>query len=518
MVRKDFFLKESNGKSIFILIILFIASFSIFSFNLEEQAPASFEGMFMAEGIVYFNLLKEGDVFHPCWNGHGECELLVLNKTAGGDVHWAARSSAIRSFITGFGLYLSGISGENVSAWSWQEIQPTPTELAAGRFFSPILGSFTVVLAYLIGKLLFSRFVGLSFSVALLFHSVWLWTSRTTMTEIYLMFFMMLSIFLLLYSLGVKNKVQIKYLILSAIIFAIAVNTKLVAMNLLPFLMIAIFFRGSWFEKLDFGIIKNKKFILKSFSLLLIFLVVFIPSIIITDPFYYIDPIGQLNLVKDSTLSAPQIHVFWLADKPFITQIGTFSATIAPIIDYYYYNFAPDKIPETGSGDITVVSTFSSIPMSLFLLIGVGYLFLKIKRKNILLSEFLMLVWYFSMYVLTALMVETYNQSRYFVPLYFPMILIMSYGLWNFLTNSTSKRTIIIFFSLFMISHAITTLIFWEKFYFDPSLYWQSPLQISLQEALANPLVTSLGIIFLLSFIVIGIKKIRLLKLRGVFS
>ena len=64
-----------------ISIILFIFSFAILSFNLSEQGPHQDEiDFFYAYSLVYYDLIKKGDFFHPCWNGSGECEGVISNR------------------------------------------------------------------------------------------------------------------------------------------------------------------------------------------------------------------------------------------------------------------------------------------------------------------------------------------------------------------------------------------------------------------------------------------------------
>jgi len=96
--------------------------------------------------------------------------------------------------------------------------------------------------------------------------------------------------------------------------------------------------------------------------------------------------------------------------------------------------------------------------------------------------------------------------ERYFLPVFFPMILIASYGLWIFVKNFPSNKIKIIFFAIFMFSHLSTTLIFWKRLYFEPHLFWPSPVPLSFQESLLNPIVPFLGIVFLISFVVCMIK------------
>ena len=185
---------------------MFIVSFSFLSFNLSGQGPHTTEIDFdYAYSVVYFNLIKDGDFFHPCWNGSDNCELLSVEACDRYD-HWVTTHGLIKHVFVGLGITLHGedmsqsyigkpplckphfnpIPGVNI---------PEKSELSAARFFTPVLGSLTVVLAYFIGKILFNRFTGFCFSLLLLFNSLWFAYSRTIMTETYVYFFTLLSFF-----------------------------------------------------------------------------------------------------------------------------------------------------------------------------------------------------------------------------------------------------------------------------------------------------------------------------------
>jgi len=175
---------ESKKNELTIPGILFIFSLLILSFNLSEQGPHQDEvDFYYSYSIVYFDLIKDVDFFHPCWNGNGDCERLSLDSCDRIE-HWITTQGFVKHLLVGTGVLLHGddnpnsyspesplckphndpISGENI---------PTKDELSAARFFSPILGSLTVVLSYLIGKFLFSRTTGIIFSVLLVFNGLW---------------------------------------------------------------------------------------------------------------------------------------------------------------------------------------------------------------------------------------------------------------------------------------------------------------------------------------------------------
>jgi len=527
--------QESRKISILILVVIFFSSYLILSFNIEGQGIDIDEMFHHGFAMSYFDLTKEGKVLDPCITIQGECELIDL--TCAGQIQAVASGGIVKGILVGLGDYF--FSDNERKYYASKEVQqpcrpihnevaipgvniPTQSELGAARFFSPIFGAMTVVLSFLIGKILFNRFTGITFSIILLFHSLWMYHSRIIISEVYVNFFIISTIFLFLYAFTSKEKILIKYLVLGTIIFALAANTKITSLEILPFLIMIIIFRGQVKEKMNFNKLKNRGFIKKSFLLVGIFFGVFIISLFATFPFYWIDPIGQLLFQIEVATSDEYgaITEPWTHTKKILLPFVE-SATIIPIIDSYYYIFSPDNIPESAKGvnvlapnNITESAkgghTFSTIPLSLFFVVGIGYLVLKIKRKNLLFSEFIILAWYASVYIFLSLTLESYNTSRHFIPIIFPMILIMSYGLWKFLKNFNYNKIKIFFISLVIFSHAITFLVFWEFIYFKPDMIWSLPSIFTLRDSLSNPIVMYSGIAFILFFSLICIKKIKL--------
>ena len=109
-------------------------------------------------------------------------------------------------------------------------------------------------------------------------------------------------------------------------------------------------------------------------------------------------------------------------------------------------------------------------------------------------------------------MMESYSTSRFFVMMFLPLILVSSYGYWKFF-NSISNRKIQIFsFSLLIVAHAITTLVYWKEIFYTPSIIWLDPLFIKSQVAASHVEVLGLGIIFAIFFIIFGLTKIKSIK------
>jgi len=143
-------------------ILLLIGSFVMYSYNLEGQPEHVDEIWYLVWGGVYFDLIKEGDFNNPCLKTLADCELLYQHGLKGYEVNY----TPIRNFFVGFGQYLTtgemkgGYYAWSCVSWSpcWDpEKAPTTEDFSAGRFLSPIFGSLTIVLAFLIGKNLFNR-------------------------------------------------------------------------------------------------------------------------------------------------------------------------------------------------------------------------------------------------------------------------------------------------------------------------------------------------------------------------
>ena len=232
--------------SYLIPILLLISSFVLYSYNLEGQPWYIDEPLYLAWGGINFNLIKEGDLTNPCLKYMADCDLIYT-----GMYGYEINYTFLRNFFVGFGQYIT--TGENTgdfrqwscpyvfSCWDWT-LHPTPEEFASGRFLSTIFGSLTIVIAFFIGKTLFNRTVGLFFSLILLFYGLWMMYSRFIMTEAYLYFFILLSIFLLLKSFKKENNHRTAFFILGAISFGTALSIKLVALELVIPIVIMILF------------------------------------------------------------------------------------------------------------------------------------------------------------------------------------------------------------------------------------------------------------------------------------
>ena len=77
------------------------------------------------------------------------------------------------------------------------------------------------------------------------------------MSEVYGMFFIMLTIFLLTYTLRYKGGLNLKFLAIAAFMFGIAILSKYSSYQLIFLLMAIIIFRASPIEKLNLTLISN---------------------------------------------------------------------------------------------------------------------------------------------------------------------------------------------------------------------------------------------------------------------
>jgi len=505
-----------NYKVYLISLIIFISAYSILGFNLGEQGIYIDEVFHHTFGLIWYDSVMSSDLLNPCVTGIGDCNMLNVKCE---DVYLSiVTGGIIKGMFTGMGdeffseterTYYANlepcrpihkniaVAGENI---------PSSYELESARFFFPVFGSLAVVVSFLIGRNLFSNSVGIVFASILLFHSLLMLYGRIIQSEIFLIFFILLSILLILYSIKNQDKTQIKYLVLGAITFALAINVKVTALELFPLLFIIILWRSDVRKKFDVSKIKDKKFLVKSVFLILIFSTIVFSTVIITNPYYYVDPVEQLKYQYNNL----QVHKFSEDHPPwsplqefYMPFLGTFSTTIYPVIDAYYYIFDADNTPQS----VINGHTFISIPLTMLFFLGVGYLIRKITKKELLFSEFLIVSWFVSFFIIISLNVESFTQTKYYVPMILPIVLVAAYGFVNFLNMVLNKVVQKIFYIITIVAHGITYLIFWEDIYFNPEKIWRLPLDINFQKSISEPTVIFCSVIFLITFfVIIGIK------------
>jgi len=519
------FLYQRSFRSYLIPILLLIGSFSIYSYNLEGQPRYSDETLYLAWGGPYFEIIKDGDFNNPCLKGLVDCEFLYDTNWEGDNINY----TPVRNFFVGFGYYLTtGDTKGDFYEWScvygrpcWDpEKAPTSEEFSAGRFFSPVFGSLSIVLAFFIGKILFNRTTGLFFSLILLFSSLWIVNSRLIMSEVYLYFFILLSIFLLLKSFKKESKHRILFFIFGAISFGFALNIKLLVIEFVIPILIIILFYNSFNEKLNFRFFKNKKNVVKALSLVLVFFVVSSIAFVAIFPRDYDDTLNQISKMSSDTGLMGDYVSLPTAEKNYLFRtLASLQVTLFPyLMDSYIDEAFPDFFPN-GTGqfkffwDINDISpyNYSTIPLSLFFFIGLIYIIRKIKTRNLMFSEFALLVLFTSVFIFTVLIVDFPWMERYYLPVMFPVMLIAAYGLGRFIKQIQNQKEKILLFTSFIIAHSLYIIPFFDKIYFSNNMSWRSPLPVSSQLALNDPLVFVSTITFIMIFVLIYLRiKIRI--------
>jgi len=331
------------------------------------------------------------------------------------------------------------------------------------------------------------------------------------MSEAYLYFFIMLSILLLLKSFRKESKYRKLFFISGAIFFGIALNIKLVAIEFIIPILVMILFYYSFNEKLNLRFFKNKRNVVKVSSLVLVFFVVSSITFVATFPKYYDDPLNQI--LKRSELSGyGDFASLPTEEKNYLYQtLATLQVTLLPyLMDSYIHDAFPDESKQTARTLLVIPFNYSTIPLSLFFFIGLIYLIIKIKTRNLIFSEFALLVLFTSLFVLTVLVVDDPFVERYYLPVMFPVMLIASYGLGRFIKQIQNQKEKILFFTSFIIAHSLYIISFFNEIYFS-KVHWESPLPVSSQLSLNDTLVYVSSITFIMIFVLIYIRiKIRI--------
>jgi len=209
------------------------------------------------------------------------------------------------------------------------------------------------------------------------------------------------------------------------------------------------------------------------------------------------------------------------AEKNYLfNTLVTLQVTLLPyIMDSYLYDVFPEEARETrlskeSRSNVSDISPFnySTIPLSLFFCIGLIYLIKKIKTRNLNFSELILLVWFTSLFIFIVLTVNLVTIERYYLPVMFPMMLISAYGLGRFTEQIQSQKEKILFFTSFIIAHSLYIIPFVGEMYLGDEVEslafrfwilersWLSPLPVSSQLSLNDPLVYVSTITFLMIF------------------
>jgi len=373
---------------------------------------------------------------------------------------------------------------------------PTVNEMTTARLLSPLFGSLTIAISFLIGKILFNRNVGIIASLLFLFYDLWLWYSRTIMTEVHYIFFAMLSFLLLLYAFKTGH-LKIKYFISSAIAFGLALTSKILSVEFsVLFLGIILF---SWLFKRQSGSTVDKRHIPKIGLSIFLFFGMTAFSLFLTEPGFYENPLNQIAVMKKDTDNYNRD--VWFVGYPTIHGIQ-----IDRMLSVFHYvlfpSFIEHQIPGPYPNSIINLGwynppTYSSIALTIFFFIGFGYLIHRARKFKDFPSEALLLIWFISTLIFSLAIARDFSLERYLLPLTISIIFIASYGFWNFIKDIPYNKTKITFVVYSIFAHSVTTLLYWQKIYFSSGTTWTNPLGYgTLQESFDNPFTFVVNTIF----------------------
>ena len=483
---------------------MFFSAYGVFSYNLDQMGEGSDTQTWYYPAFVnYFGLILEGDLFNECWKDKKQCEEpdrlsgLKIGKDQA-DEGWMSLPPLVPILLAGTSFNLFGDNDD--PAFSYEN-------LTAARSVSPILGALIVVFVFYIGKLLFNRFVGISFALLVLFHGLIIFNSRLIMLEIFVHFLLIFSFLLFVKSIS-DGKINLKILLFSASLCSLGLMTKFYeVVALVPIVIILIILRNDFRKKIDKHLIRNR-FFTNSLPISLLFCVVVVSVFFIVQPFFWGQPIEQVNWLMEGVDNYHSFHPpFSPKVQPHYNIGAIFSATIAPIADLYCYNFS-DDCPNFGGPGNTVISNFSTVPLTALFIIGIGFLVVDLRKKNFEFSKLILVSWYFLTFLMLALTIDSYQYDRYWIGLFFPMMFIASYGTYR-LTKNLNKFTTFTFVAVSILTHALSVFIFWEILYAGPTVELMPPFPISLQESITIPLIYSFNIIFCIFTVGLIIKNLK---------
>jgi 4-amino-4-deoxy-L-arabinose transferase-like glycosyltransferase len=500
----------SSKYNYIIVFSLFLGSFLIYSYNLEGQPWHGDEINYLGWAGNYINLINKGNLANPCLTSIDYCNLLYHIPAHG------LTYSPIRMLLIGMPLDIKNQENGNFHNWSCYYFScydphhsPTVEQMAAGRLLSPLFGSLTIVISFLIGKILFNRYIGIFASLLFLFYDLWLWYSRTIMTEVHYGFFAMLSMLLLLYSF--QGRVHMKYLIASAGTFGFALTTKILSIEFSVLFLTIILF--GILLKRQVVSVAGKSQISKTCLYVAVFFTTAVLSLFLTQPGFYQDPLKEIALMK--TDMDNYNRTVWYIGYPNIHGLQ-----LDRVVSLFHYLLFPSFIekqlvqPQISlSGNLDGVNppTYSTIPLSIFFFVGFGYIVNRIRKLMDCSSEIILVVWFVSTFISSLLIARDFSLERYFLPLTISIIFISAYGSWRFAEDISNRNLRIIFAICFLFAHSVTAMAYWQKIYFSPGTMWVNPLHYgTLQESLDNSLafvVNMTFIAFLFSVLVIRFQK-----------
>lgn len=507
---KSAFFVDKNFDRIIIPMTLFLVAFFTYSYNLDQQPWHGDEVNYLGWAGNYIHLINQGDLNNPCLISIDNCNLLYHRPLHG------ITYSPLRMILIGYPMSLLNEDKGNFYNWScyWFKCYdvhnaPTINEMASGRLLSPVFGALTITISFLIGKILFNRYVGIVFSLLFLFYNLWMWYSRTIMTEVHYIFFSMLTLLILLYSLK-TNKHEIKYFILSAFSYGFAITSKVLAIEFFPSYVAVIIFMNLSKRRSDSKITRNQ--IIKVCFMILIFSTVAIASYFLTEPGFYKDPLGQIITTKKDMDNYNKD--VWFIGYP--TAQGIQPDRVLALIHYIlvpsfikYHVYEP-YFNLTYNYSWFNPPTYSSVALTIFFFTGLVFSINHIRKKRKCIPEIIVLIWFASTFLFSLVMARDLSLERYHMPLLISILLIASYGFWCFVKGIQNNKLKYFFITFFIMAHSASALLFWQKIYFSPGTFWFNPLRFgTLQQSLENPTTLAINIAFVGSLIFITFHQLR---------
>lgn len=271
--------------SSFLFIILFAVLLLWFTRDLDSYSNYNYdEGGYLSVGNLYFNLyFINHDFFNPAW-------------------YQSYRSygpaNQVPKYIMGLSLYLFGYGDEKFEYFyfKWKDsleenikkgMVPSAKVLYAARFPIAVLGALTVLLIFVICRILCGWKFALIATLVTSFNHLILLLSKTAMLDIPYVFFSILTIFLMCYFLKRTNKKWSEWIVITliGIIIGLAVSSK--PMGIFILITTVIFF-------LILSISQKRKIFL--FYLILI-LIITGSIFIISNPVLYPHPVKHSKML-----------------------------------------------------------------------------------------------------------------------------------------------------------------------------------------------------------------------------
>lgn len=499
----------STKSNYIIPVALFLSSFLIYSYNLEEQPWHGDEINYLGWAANYIHLIKEKNFDNSCLISIDNCNLLYHIPAHG------ATYSPLRMILIGVPLGAQNEDHGNFYNWScyWFRCYnpnqaPTIYQMSIGRTLSPIFGSLTIVILFEIGRILFNRFVGVIASLLFLFYDLWIWYSRTIMTEVHYVFFSMLALLLLLYSFRAGTP-KIRYFISSSIAFGLGLTSKLLSVEFSVLFFCIILFM--YLAKIEPDTAKKGPFFKIGISIFVFFVISGL-SFCLTEPGFYQNPLKEISVMKNDMDNYNRD--VWFIGYPTIHGIQ--SERIGSLI---HYALLPSSIEHKIFGPSFNLNgnfgwhdppTYSSVPLSIFFVIGFGSIISRMRTLKDRVSDALLLVWFASTFILTLLIARDFSLERYLLPFLISIIFIAAYGFWLFVKGIPYTKINTVFAFYFIFVHAVTALLSWQKIYFSPGTTWFNPLLFgTLQQTFENPLTYALNMIFVGFFFYMLVLKFK---------